>query len=80
MKLIVEILKDEQIVLSKEYKSLKAVQQDYPQIEYHQLRAIYLYYTAKPEDQKKFLHSRTSDLIKLFRITPIEIGLTVVVA
>ena len=80
MKLILEILNDCNIVNSKVYKSLKAVQQDYPDIEYHQLRAVYLYYNAKPEDKKNFLHPRTSELVSVFRIKPIQIELTAIVA
>ena len=80
MKLILEILNNDQVIQSKEYKTLKAVQQDYPDIEYHQLRAIYLYYTAKPQEQKKFLHPRTSELVKSIRIKPKQISSLVAVA
>jgi hypothetical protein len=71
MKLTLEILNDDEVIQTREYKTLKAIQNDYPDIEYHQLRAIYLYHSGK--EQKKFLHPRTSELVKTLRIKPIQI-------
>ena len=73
MKLTLEILNSSgDAVSTKEYKSLKAIHNDYPDIEYHQLRAIYIYYSGK--STKKFIHDRTRELITLFRIKPVEIA------
>ena len=73
MKLTLEILNSSgDPVSTKQYKSLKAIHLDYPDIEYHQLRSIYTYYSGK--DKKKFIHDRTRELISLFRIKPVEIA------
>jgi hypothetical protein len=75
MKLTLEILNSSgDAVSTKEYKSLKAIHNDYPDIEYHQLRAIYLHHSGK--HKKKFIHDRTRELISLFRIKPVEIVAT----
>ena len=73
MKLTLEILNSSgDPVSTKQYKSLKAIHLDFPDIEYHQLKSIYTYYSGK--DKKKFIHDRTRELILLFRIKPVEIA------
>lgn len=78
MKLILDILDNDDVIETKEYKTLKAIQNDYPDIEYHQLRAVYLYYSGN--DKKKFLHPVTTELIKKIRIKPKQISLVAVAA
>jgi hypothetical protein len=77
MKLTLEILNNDEVIQTREYKTLKAIQNDYPDIEYHQLRAVYLYHSGK--EQKKFLHPRTTELIKTLRIKPKQISLVATV-
>ena len=45
-KLIVEILDNGCVVSTKHYKSLKELNREYTQLEYHQIREIYLYCTG----------------------------------
>ena len=70
MKLLVEFIQPDDRVTVKEYASLKALNEDYPHIPYHQLRAVYLYSTG--QCQKKFLHPRTQALVHLLKIRPIQ--------
>ncbi len=65
MKLILEILENGQVKKSKEYKTLKQIQNDYPQFDYHQLRAVYLECTGK---EKRRGHPLTSNLCKIIQI------------
>jgi hypothetical protein len=46
-KLILQFVKDDIITKNKEYKSIMAISKDFPEIEYHQLREIYLISTKK---------------------------------
>jgi hypothetical protein len=64
-KLIVEILNNGSVIKTKEYKSLKELNRDYPQLEYHQLRELYLYCTGKL--QRK-LHPYNKQLLNQINI------------
>jgi hypothetical protein len=63
-KLIVKIIKNNEIVSSKAYKSLKAVQLDYPDYTYHSLRCIYLKCSGSPTK----LHKHNLKLYETMRI------------
>lgn len=65
MKLILEILENGNVKLSKEYKTLKQIQKDFPQFDYHQIRAVYLECSGK---EKRRRHPLASNLCKLIRI------------
>jgi hypothetical protein len=68
MRVILEVLNENgEVESSKEYKNLKLVTSDYPHIEYHQWRSVYLHYAGKT---KKFIHPLTQQLINKFRIRP----------
>ena len=54
----------------KEYKSLKAIQKDYPSYDYHQLRQIYLQSTSK---QPRKMHPRNIELFKQIKIIDKEL-------
>jgi hypothetical protein len=70
MKYLLEVIQpDGTIYSSKEYKSLKSIQSDYPAIGLHQLRAVYLHTIGK---RKKFLHPVTKELISIIRISPVD--------
>ncbi len=71
MKYLLEIINEDGTIYStKEYKSLKAIQEDYPATALHQLRAVYMHTIGK---RKKFLHPITKELISFIRIHPVEI-------
>ena len=72
-KLILEITNTDGNVTKTTYlKGLKSISKDYPQIEYHQLRAIYMHHN-KIENSK--LQSFNSQLYSKYKIydVPIEI-------
>jgi hypothetical protein len=64
-KLIVEILENGSVMSTKEYKTLRDLNKDYPAIEYHQLREIYLYCTGKI---KRKLHPFNKQLLNTINI------------
>jgi hypothetical protein len=68
MKIILEVLNENgEVESSAEYRNLKMLIYVYPDIEYHQWRAVYLHYAGKT---KKFIHPLTQQLINKFRIRP----------
>ena len=64
-KLILNLLKDGQVEKSKNYKSLKEIQKDFPEIEYHQLREIYLFSTGR---KVRNLHGYNKTLLEMIQI------------
>ena len=64
-KLIVKIIKNNEIESSKTYKSLKAVQLDYPDYTYHALRQIYLQSSGI---EPRRMHQTNQLLFSQFRI------------
>lgn len=58
---------DNELVSTKNYKTLKEIAIDCPDLDYMVLRQIYLYHSNKKVP--KFLHSSTKDLMSKFKIT-----------
>ena len=65
MKLIVELLDNGAVTSIKEYKSLKELNREYTQLEYHQIREIYLYCTGK---LKRKMHPYNKQLLNSINI------------
>ena len=64
-KLIVEILENGCVMSTKEYKSLRELNKDYPTIEYHQLREIHLYCTGQ---KMRKMHPFNKQLLSFINI------------
>ena len=64
-KLIVEFLDNGVTMYTKEYKSLKDLNREYNQLEYHQLREIYLYCAGR---LKRKLHPFNKQLLNAINI------------
>ena len=64
-KLIVEILDNGSVVSTKKYKSLKELSREYKQLEYHQIREIYLYCTGR---LKRKMHPFNKQLLSSINI------------
>ena len=69
MKLIVELLDNGAVISTKEYKSLRELNREYPQMEYHQLREIYLYCTGQI---KRKMHPFNRQLLNQINIKDIK--------
>jgi hypothetical protein len=64
-KLIVEILENGSVMSTKEYKTLRDLNKDYPAIEYHQLREIHLYCTGR---KQRKMHPFNKQLLSFINI------------
>ena len=69
MKLIVELLDNGAVTSTKEYKSLRELNREYPEMEYHQLREIYLYCTGQI---KRKMHPYNKQLLSQISIKDIK--------
>ena len=73
MKLILEILDNGSVVSSKEYKSLREIHREYPQMEYHQLREIYLYCTGQIQRKMHPFNKQLLSQINIRNVKPKQV-------
>jgi hypothetical protein len=66
------IYQENHLISSKDYKTMKEMALDHPDVGYMILRQIYLYHTKK--QTPKFIHAGTKSLIERYRITDIVPG------
>jgi hypothetical protein len=69
-KINLKIMKDGEVVSEKVYNSLKLMHDDYPEIQYHQLRAIWMKSTDPLKANKK-LHKTNSKLCETMIMTEV---------